>query len=149
MVYTYGEYEITDDICRTDFELVHRWLADSYWSPGISRTLVERGAANSALVVGAFHTGCGEQAGFLRVVSDTTRFAWICDVYVAAEHRRKGLARQMVGYATSHPTLADVVRWALATRDAQDVYRAAGFTELPEPSRWMQYRPEQHPHRAR
>src|ERR1700722_709635 len=142
LIREHNGYEIDDDSARTDFEAVHTWLAGTYWSPGISREQVERGARHSTIVVGAFEKETGAQAGFLRVVSDTTRFAWICDVFVDSAHRSKGLARQMVRFAVEHPDLVDVSRWILATRDAHDVYRSAGFGPLPEPSRWMQYRPD-------
>ena len=142
MVCDYKDYELDDSIARTDFAVVHAWLSSTYWSPGISLETVQRGARNSALVVGAFCADTGAQAGFLRVVSDTTRFAWICDVFVDPAHRGKGLASTMVRFAVNHPDLADVTRWILATRDAHDVYRSVGFEPLPEPSRWMQYRPE-------
>jgi hypothetical protein len=73
-----------------DFECVHAWLASSYWSPGIDRERVERGALNSALVLSAFDAD-GAQVGFLRVVSDKTRFAYLCDVWIEDKHRGKGL----------------------------------------------------------
>ena len=139
MNWPHGAYEIDDARERLDFEKVHSWLTATYWSPGIERATVERGARHSALVVGAYHEGA--QAGYLRVVSDTTRFAWICDVFVEEAHRGQGLAKAMVRFALEHPELQDVKRWVLATRDAQEVYRSVGFEELPEPARWMQLRP--------
>ena len=141
MIRAFKDFELDDSLERTDFGMVHAWLTSTYWSPGISRETVERGALNSTKVVGAFVKATGVQAGFLRIVSDTTRFAWICDVFVDPEHRGKGVAREMVTYAVNHPDLAEVTRWLLATRDAQDVYRSAGFEPLLEPERWMQYRP--------
>jgi GNAT superfamily N-acetyltransferase len=143
LVCSYKGFEIDDRLERTNFQTVHAWLSGTYWSPGISIEVVERGARNSALVVGAFLPETGEQAGFLRVVSDTTRFAWICDVFVDPAHRGKGLASTMVRFAVNHPDLADVTRWLLATRDAHDVYKSVGFEPLAEPDRWMQYRPNQ------
>lgn len=135
-------YVIDDNAAHTDFEAVHRWLSSSYWSPGISREKVERGAANSTLVVGAFVQETGEQAGFLRIVSDTTRFGYICDVFVDEVHRGKGIAREMVRFAVEHPDLTEVSRWILATRDAHDVYKSVGFEPLADPTRWMQFRPD-------
>ncbi len=141
MVCAHNEYEIDDSAARTDFEAVHAWLSNTYWSPGISMEKVVRGARNSTMVVGAFVSCTGAQAGFLRVVSDTTRFAWICDVFVDPVHRGKGIASAMVRFAINHPDLVDVTRWLLATKDAHDVYRSVGFEPLAEPARWMQYRP--------
>jgi ribosomal protein S18 acetylase RimI-like enzyme len=131
---TFGEYEISSDIRRIDWERVHAWLASSYWTPGIALERVRRGGENSALVLGAFRED--EQAGYLRVISDKTRFAYLCDVWVHEEHRGKGLARRMVRVALEHPDFA-TVNWLLATLDAHGVYEKLGFKPLQNPERWM------------
>jgi GNAT superfamily N-acetyltransferase len=132
-------YELDDSLDRIDFERVHGWLTETYWSPGIVLETVIKGARRSSLVVGAYHEGT--QVGYLRVVSDTTRFAWICDVFVAEAHRGQGLAKEMVRFALEHPEHSEVKRWLLATADAHAVYRAVGFAPLPSPERWMIYSP--------
>jgi len=133
-----GDHVLDDDLQRFDFERCHAWLTGTYWSPGITRAEVERGFRHSTLVVGAF---CGDrQDGCLRVTSDQTRFAYIMDVFVDPEQRRRGLARGMVAFALEHPSLSLVLRWLLGTNDAHEVYRSLGFAELPEPERWMTLR---------
>ena len=57
-------------------------------------------------------------------------------------HRRRGLARALVAAAQSHPDLAEVYTWLLATRDAQAVYAGNGFGPLPVPENWMIIRKE-------
>jgi len=128
------DFEISSDVSRIDWNRVHRWLSSSYWSPGISLERVKRGAENSALVLGAFVKT--EQVGFLRVVSDKSRFAYICDVWVDQNHRGKGIARAMVQSALDHPDFA-TVNWLLATLDAHGVYAKLGFTPLTNKERWM------------
>jgi GNAT superfamily N-acetyltransferase len=134
-----GGYEVVEGIERVDFERVHAWLASTYWSPGIARERVERAASNSSLVIGAY-LGL-EQAGYLRVVSDRTTFAWICDVFVSEDHRGKGIARSMVQYALAHPEHQGLRRWLLATADAHGVYAECGFKPLENVERWMFLRP--------
>lgn len=131
---TTRDYEISEDIARIDWKRVHEWLASSYWTPGISLERVRRGGENSALVLGAYKNG--EQAGYLRVVSDKTRFAYLCDVWVEEKNRGKGLARRMVQVALGHPDFA-TVNWLLATLDAHGVYAKLGFAPLSNPERWM------------
>jgi GNAT superfamily N-acetyltransferase len=129
-----GEYEICSDLRRIDWGRVQGWLASSYWTPEISLERVRRGGENSALVLGAYKDG--EQVGYLRVISDRTRFAYLCDVWVEEKHRGKGLARRMVQVALEHPDFA-TVNWLLATADAHGVYAKLGFTPLKNPERWM------------
>jgi GNAT superfamily N-acetyltransferase len=136
---SHSHYEISDDRAQIDFARVHGWLASTYWSPGIARERVERAAAGSSLVVGAYLGG--EQAGYLRVVSDQVTFAWICDVFVDEAHRGRGIARAMVRFALTHPDHQGLRRWLLATADAHAVYAGCGFKPLDNPERWMHIRP--------
>jgi len=128
-------FVLDDDIGRFDFARCHGWLTGAYWSPGITRTEVERGFRRSSFVAGVY--GDGQQLGCARLVTDFTRFAYFMDVFVAPERRGKGLGRALVTFALEHPDLALVSKWTLATADAHGVYRGVGFHELPEPSRWM------------
>ena len=133
------DYEITDDPARIDFAAVHQWLASTYWSPNVSRDLVERAARHSSLVIGAY-LGT-QQVAYCRIVSDRTTFAWVSDVFVHPDHRGKGLGREMVKFALNHPEHKGLRRWMLATRDAHEVYAAIGFTLLDDPKDTMVYRP--------
>jgi GNAT superfamily N-acetyltransferase len=127
--------EIKTGFESMDFDRVHTWLASAYWSPGVPRDRVERAARHSSLVVGAFEGDV--QVGYMRVVSDRTTFAWVCDVYVDEAHRGKGIARQMVAFALADPEHEGLRRWILATRDAHHVYASVGFDPLEHAQRWM------------
>lgn len=128
-------YQLDDSLQRIDFAAVTAWLAASYWSPGISRQRVEQGARNSAVVIGAYLEG--KQMGFARVVSDTTRFAYLSDVIVDAQHKGKGIGRAMVKFALEHPALAGVEKWFLRTEDAHGVYEPLGFRLISDERFWM------------
>ena len=135
-----GIYEIDDDPGRLDFDVLERWLSQTYWSPGIRKDEIRKAALNSTLAVGCY-AGSG-QVGTLRLVSDKTRFAYIMDVYVDGNHRNRGIARDMIRFAMERPDLRDVYQWLLATQDAHAVYRGLGFEPLPNPERWMILRKE-------
>ena len=139
MLHQHSIYQLDDSLQRIDFATVHAWLTTSYWSPGISRQRIEQGARNSALVLGAYLND--SQVAFARVVSDTTRFAYLSDVFVAPDHRGKGLARALVQCAFNHPTFAAVDKWFLRTQDAHAVYQPLGFQPLADPESWMVYTP--------
>lgn len=124
------------DFDRIDFDAVTRWLGEMFWSPGITREEVVFGARHSALVVGGFDEA-GGQVSFLRVVSDRVRFAYLVDVIVAPELRRRGIGRRMVQFAMEAKELSWVYQWLLRSRDARGVYARLGFAPLADPERWM------------
>lgn len=125
-------FTIRDGMSAMDFPTVREWLARTYWTPGIACEVIERAAANSALVLGAFAEH-GAQIGFMRVVSDKVRFGYLCDVIVDEPWRGRGVARAMVRHALDHSEFATVRTWTLATRDAHGVYGALGFKPMSDP----------------
>ena len=99
---------------------------------------MERGFANSTLVIGAYRGPV--QVACARIASDRTRFAYVMDVFVDPACRGHGLGRRMVRFALEHPELRLVYQWLLATLDAHGVYAALGFAPLPNPERMMGFR---------
>lgn len=127
-----------------DFDKVTEMLSKSFWTPGIGIQEVKQGAINSALVIGAF-TDDDKQVGYARVISDKTRFAYILDVIVDENYRRKGIGQKMMKAILNHGDLKDVYQWLLITRDAHEVYKKVGFKVTARPLDWMeikQHRPE-------
>ncbi len=130
---------VRDGLVNMDFDRVTEMLSKSFWCPGIKLEEVKQGAENSALVVGAF-TEDGKQVGFGRVISDKTRFAYICDVIVDDSYRRRGIGQQMVNHMLESGELSDVYQWLLVTKDAHGVYKKSGFVSLSRPEAWMEIR---------
>lgn len=130
------DVEIDDRRGRIDLAKVHSMLSGTYWSKGISAEEIGRGIDHSALVVGAYRKDAG-QIGFLRVVSDTIRFAYLMDVIVDERFRGGGVGRGMVDYAISHPSLSLVYKWLLVTSDAHGLYAKSGFLPLVKPDIYM------------
>ncbi|WP_409271499.1 GNAT family N-acetyltransferase [Neobacillus sp. SCS-31] len=129
---------IKDGLKNMDFEKVTEMLSNAFWCKGIKVDEVIKGAENSALVVGVFIDN--NQIGYARVISDKTRFAYILDVYVDENFRRKGLGQKMVHYILSHEELKDVYQWLLITKDAHGVYSKVGFNPISRPLDWMEIR---------
>ncbi|HEX4951164.1 MAG TPA: GNAT family N-acetyltransferase [Blastocatellia bacterium] len=131
-----SDFVISTDPARLDVETVHRFLSnESYWAQGRTKELVERSIANSI----PFGIYKGEQqAGFCRVVTDYATFAWLSDVFVLPSFRGLGLSKWMMEVVLSHPELQGLRRWLLGTKDAQELYRKYGFTELSQDIIWMQ-----------
>jgi GNAT superfamily N-acetyltransferase len=126
---------ITTDPSRLDLDVVHGFLATSYWAAGIPRETVER-AVRHSLCFGAFDGD--QQVGFARVISDYATYAYISDVFVVPSHRGRGVGKQLMAAIMAHPDLQRLRRWTLFTRDAHGLYRQFGFGEPRHPERLME-----------
>ena len=134
-VYQKDGFTITTDKNSLDVEFIHNFLAnESYWARGRSLELVQRSIDNS-VNFGVFDGH--KQIGFARVVTDLATFAYLGDVFIIEEYRGRKLAVWLIEVITSHPKLQGFRRWILSTRDAHELYRRFGFTELDDPTKWM------------
>jgi GNAT superfamily N-acetyltransferase len=129
-------YTLSDE-SAIDVDAVVRWLAEeSYWARGRSREAIERSLRTSRVFS---VQRAGELVALARVVSDEATFAWVCDVFVDAAHRGRGLGHWMVEAASDWAS-AHAERVILATRDAHSLYADLGFAPLAAPERWMERR---------
>jgi len=129
-------YWASDDVSLIDIETVHGWISrESYWAAGRPREVMARSIEHS-LALGLY-TPDGEQAGFARMVTDRATFAWLCDVFVAAEHRGNGIGTFLVRTAVEHPDVAGIRQLLMAT-PGRSLYRRHGFGDLLRPERWME-----------
>ena len=137
-------YEISTDPSRLQLDAIHAYLTRSYWSPGIPKDVVARAIANSmcfGLYLVDRQASHGDtQAGFARVVTDKSSFAYLADVYVLEEHRGQGLSKRLVEAVLSHPELQGMRRFLLATRDAHGLYAQFGFKAPARPENFMEIR---------
>lgn len=132
-----ADLELSTDAARLDRERVHRWLAEeSYWAMGRSR------AANDAAIAasrnyGIYDRASGEQLAYARVITDGVTFAWLCDVFVAAEARGRGLGVALIDGVIASLAPFGLRRIALTTGDAHGLYEKFGFRPLDRPEQWM------------
>ena len=129
-------YEVSADATRLNLDVIHGYLTQSYWSPGISHQVVERAVANS-LCFGVY-AGDGSQVGFARLITDRATYAYLADVFVLEAHRGRGLSKLLMEAIVAHPELQNLRRWTLATRDAHQLYARYGFTPIAKPDRLME-----------
>jgi GNAT superfamily N-acetyltransferase len=127
--------EISTDRQRLDVAMIHAFLADSYWVPGISRASVEKCIEHS-LCFGVYAEG--RQIAFARVVTDYVRYAHLLDVFVLEEFRGRGISKSLMSHILSHPELKTIVRYTLGTQDAHGLYAQFGFTSFSSPERQME-----------
>jgi GNAT superfamily N-acetyltransferase len=129
-------YRISTDRTELDLDVIYDFISQkSYWGAGRPRKVIFKSVQNS-LCFGIYKND--EQVGFARVVTDYATFAWVADVFVVEAHRGKGLSKWVMQIIITHPDLQGFRRWALATKDAHDLYKKYGFTELLHPERWME-----------
>ncbi|MFZ0808830.1 MAG: GNAT family N-acetyltransferase, partial [Candidatus Sulfotelmatobacter sp.] len=83
-----GEFLISTDPARLDFDVIHGFLTNCYWAKGIPRDTMARSIEHS-LCFGVYD-GSGEQVGFARVVSDFATVAYLGDVFILESHRGRG-----------------------------------------------------------
>lgn len=131
-----GQVQISAERARIDFDLVYGWISThSYWARGIPRDVFDRAVAGSI----CFGASLGARTvGFARVISDRATFAYLSDVFVDPEHRRRGISKAIVQVVMAHPELQALRRWSLVTRNAHGLYTPFGFTRLAASERHME-----------
>ena len=128
-------FVVSSDPGRLDVDLIHGFLARSYWAEGISREIVERSIRHS-LCFGLYEWG--RQVGFARMVTDRATYAYLADVFVLEAYRGRGLSSFLLEAVMAHPDLQGLRRFGLATRDAHGLYRKFGFSGLAMAERMME-----------
>jgi GNAT superfamily N-acetyltransferase len=136
MEWKQGEFTVSDCRENLDVELIYHFLSSlSYWAKDIPREVVVKSLDNS-LCFGLFEGN--KQIGFGRVVTDCATFAYLADVFIVEEYRKKGLGKWLIECIVKHPQLQGLRRWMLATADAQELYHRYGFVSLGNPERFME-----------
>lgn len=131
----WGEFTLSTDPARLDFAAAHRFMAETYWAKDRPREVMEC-AMRESLCFGVYRGK--EQVGMARVITDYATFAYLADVFIARELRRKGLGKWLVKSILEHPRLQTMRRWMLLTEDAHDLYAANGFSVFQHPERVME-----------
>ena len=78
------------------------------------------------------------QIGYARVITDFSTIAYLGDVYILEEFRGKGLSKWLMETVMSHLELQGLRRWILLTRDAHELYKKYGWTEIASHDKWME-----------
>ncbi len=129
-------FHISTDKKKLDVDLIFDFLnKEAYWSKERSRETVEKSIQNSHCY--GVYDNDNNQVGFARIITDFAVYAYILDLFVISSHRGLGLGQLLVKEMLSDPDLRQVKKWALATRDAHDLYKKFGFSNVTNPERLM------------
>ncbi len=118
-------FEINTDTSKLDKGSILRMLRATYWASEVPPDDLWTSIVNSRAY--GMYSPDGEQAGFARLVTDMTRFAWFSDVYVLPVHRGRGLGKWLAETVVNDPAIAKVSRIVLSTRDGHGLYERMGF----------------------
>jgi N-acetylglutamate synthase-like GNAT family acetyltransferase len=135
MEWKQDNYLISDDDAILNIDAICDFLSQVYWAHQRPRDVIERSLQHS-LNFGIYDRK--QQIGFARVVTDFSVFAYLCDVFIHEDYRERALGKWLMDCIMSHPELQGLKRWCLLTKDAHGFYKQFGFTELEDPSRWME-----------
>jgi GNAT superfamily N-acetyltransferase len=133
--WTRGEFLISTDRQRLDYDVVYEFISTSYWARGMPRATFERAIENS-LIFGVYQGR--EPVGFGRVITDRATYAYLSDVFVLESYRKRGLSKWLMECILAHPDLQGLRRFALFTRDAQGLYARYGFDAPRSPSTYLE-----------
>ncbi|WP_340154393.1 GNAT family N-acetyltransferase [uncultured Winogradskyella sp.] len=127
--------EISTDKSKLQVEVIHQFLTETYWAKG--RTLDDvKISIENGLCFGVYIEN--KQIGFARIVTDYVIFAYVMDVFILPEYRKKGYSKQLMGAINLEPRLQKCKVWMLKTSDAHNLYKQFGYTELKKPEKLME-----------
>ncbi|MBB4805470.1 N-acetylglutamate synthase-like GNAT family acetyltransferase [Chryseobacterium defluvii] len=130
------QFCISTDKAKLDIDSIHQFLStQAYWCLNIPKDKVETSIQNS-LCFGVYENE--KQIGFARIISDFSTIAYLGDVYILEEYRGNGLSKWLMEIIMNHPDLQNLRRWILLTGDAHGLYRQFGWTDIGDPSKWME-----------
>lgn len=126
---------VSTDKSKLDVPFIQNFLKDVYWAAG--RTMEEvKITIDSSFCFGIYLED--KQIGFCRVITDYVVFAYVMDVFIIDEHRRKGYSSILINAMMTEPELQQVKIWRLATSDAHFLYKKFGFNSLAHPEKMME-----------
>lgn len=134
------KYSVSTNKAKLDFNVIHRFISQTYWAKGIPKSVMQKAIDNSMCF--GVYSAHNEQVGFARVVTDNATFAYLADVFIAPDLQGNGLSKLLVKTIVEHPDLQGLRRFLLATSDAHGLYAQYGFKPIDNPALLMQINPE-------
>lgn len=130
------DFYISTDKTKLNVELIHEFLSTkAYWCINIPKDNVQTAIQNS-LCFGVYQDK--KQVGFARIISDFSTIAYLGDVFIIEEYRGKGLSKWLMENIMKYPSLQGLRRWILLTGDAHGLYSQFGWTDISDPTKWME-----------
>ena len=126
---------VSTDKSKLDIPFIQNFLKDIYWAAG--RTIEEvQTTIDNSFCFGIYLDE--KQIGFARVITDYVVFAYVMDVFIDENHRKKGYSSILIDVMINEPKLQEIKIWRLATSDAHFLYKKFGFKLLAHPEKMME-----------
>jgi N-acetylglutamate synthase-like GNAT family acetyltransferase len=117
-----------------NLDVIFTFVKNSYW--GTVRTYEEQKIAlENSINFGLFKNG--KQIAYSRVMTDMVFFAYLLDVFVIDEEQGNGYGQLLMEKILNDPSLKNIDKWMLATRDAHSLYEKFGFEVVKSPEKLM------------
>lgn len=117
-----------------DLDKIFDFVKHSYW--GALRSYDEQKiAVENSINFGLFKNGV--QIAYSRVMTDMVFFAYLLDVFVIEEEQGNGYGKLLMEKILNYPSLKNIDKWMLATRDAHSLYEKFGFKAVKSPEKLM------------
>lgn len=117
-----------------DLDVIFTFVKNSYW--GSLRTYEEQKiAVENSINFGLFNNG--KLIAYTRVMTDMVFFAYLLDFFVVDEEQGKGYSKILMEKVMNFPSIKDIDRWMLATKDAHSLYEKYGFQRVKSPEKLM------------
>ncbi|MFY0630115.1 MAG: GNAT family N-acetyltransferase [Flavobacteriaceae bacterium] len=117
-----------------DLDVIFPFIKNSYW--GSMRSYKEQKIAlENSMNFGLFKNG--KQIAYTRVMTDMVFFAYLLDVFVVEEEQGKGYSKILTEKILNFPSLKNIDKWMLATKDAHSLYEKFGFERVKSPEKLM------------
>ncbi|MEN8223112.1 MAG: GNAT family N-acetyltransferase [Acidobacteriota bacterium] len=133
-----GEFLVSTKKEKLDMNIISDFLSNlSYWAKGRNIETIKRSIENS--VVFGMYDKNNRQIGFARVISDYSVFAYLLDVFIVEEYQHTGLGQKLIEVVMDHPSLKQVKRVVLNTKDAHTFYQKFGFKKTENSDTYMEF----------
>lgn len=117
-----------------NLDMIFTFVKNSYW--GTLRSYGEQKIAlENSINFGLFKNG--KQIAYARVMTDMIFFAYLLDVFVVEEEQGNGYGKILIDKILTYPSLKNIDKWMLATRDAHSLYEKFGFKVVKSPEKLM------------